>query len=123
MDRRTLNHTNLHETFDAVTQSYRTIEISSNNSLKAHIVVAHLPGGSGFSSQQDMIENDVKSRYFTIVNSDNFCGVRAVIIAKAFVDSNNKNQTEIEKKKNKAYLNKLTREHSGILEKELQKVT
>ena len=121
MNRETLLHTNLQDTFDVVVQSYKTIEINAGNALKAQIVIAHLPSGSGYSSQQDLLENHVKNRCFTVVNSDNYCAIRAVIIAKAFIDLN-ACTTAAEKKISKVYLNKLTREHSSVLENEVMKV-
>lgn len=58
MNKQTLLTTNLQETFFAVTQSYKTVSMNTNNSLKAMIVIARLPSGSGLqiNSQQEMID-------------------------------------------------------------------
>ena len=108
MDKNQLQNTNLQDKFDAVCQSYRTVNMNSNNALTAQIIIAHLPSGSGkkrqlehdYSTQQDYFDDNLN--YITIFNEDNFCLIRAVIIAIAY----------IEKDKD---LNKLLRYRSTLL--------
>jgi hypothetical protein len=108
MDKNQLQNTNLQEKFDAICQSYSTINMNSNNALTAHIIIAHLPSGSGkkrqlehnYTTQQEYFDDYLN--YITIFNDDNYCLIRAVIIAIAF----------IEKDKN---LNKLLRHRSSLL--------
>jgi len=122
MNRATLSTTNLQDTFDEVIQSYRTVVLNSNNSLKATIIVAHLPSGSGgdYQSQQAFIDDS--ERYIPVINKDNTCAIRAVILAVAFEKTKDKNLHEIERKKNTLVFNKLTRPKSSLLQKEVLKV-
>ena len=82
MDKKTFLNSNLMHTFESVIQSYREIKVNSNNSLKCMVVIARLPSGSGmnsnFESLNDYFHND--TNIVTIVNDDNYCLVRAVII-------------------------------------------
>ncbi len=122
MNRATLSTTNLQDTFDEVIQSYRTVVLNSNNSLKATIIVAHLPSGSGgdYQSQQAFIDDS--ERYIPVINEDNTCAIRAVILAVAFEKTKDKNLHEIERKKNTLVFNKLTRPKSSLLQKIVLKV-
>lgn len=122
MNRATLSVTNLQDTFDEVIQSYRTVVLNSNNSLRATIVVAHLPSGSGgdYQSQQAFIDDS--ERYIPIINSDNTCGIRAVIVAIAYEKTKAKHLHPIERKQNQTIFNKLTRPNSSLLQKEVLKV-
>ena len=70
--------------------------MNNNNALTAHIIIAHLPAGSGkkrllyhnYLNQQQYFEDN--NNYITILNDDNYCLVRAIIIAIAHCD-NDKN--------------------------------
>jgi len=93
MNRATLSTTNLQETFDEVIQSYRTVVLNSNNSLKATLIVAH---GGDYQSQQAFIDDS--ERYIPVNNKDNTCAIRAVILAVAFEKTKDKNLHEIERK-------------------------
>ena len=86
MDKSQLQTLNLQEKFDSVIQSYKTINMNTNNSLTANIIIAHLPSGSGakkrshpYQSQQEYFDDN--SNYITFENDDNYCLIRAVIIA------------------------------------------
>ena len=86
MDKRQLRSINLQEKFESVIQSYKTINMNSNNSLTANIIIAHLPSGSGnkkrghsYQSQQEYFDDNLN--YITIENDDNYCLIRAVIVA------------------------------------------
>ena len=92
MSKNQLLKENLQDKFESIIQSYKTINMNTNNSLTAHIIIAHTPSGSGnkrpsshsFSSQQEYFERE--SNYITIENEDNYCLILAVIIAIAFVE-------------------------------------
>ena len=64
MDKKQLQTQNLQLKFEAIVQSYRTIQMNTNNKLTAHLIIAHLPAGSGkkriqthsFSNQQEYAE-------------------------------------------------------------------
>ena len=87
MDKNQLQSQNLQAKFEAIVQSYRTIQMNTNNQLMAHLIIAHLPLGSGrkrfdnhsFSNQQEYAERS--GNFITVENEDNYCLVRAVIIA------------------------------------------
>ena len=111
MSKSTLSETNLQNTFDHITQSYRNVILNQNNSFKAVIVVAHLPtgGSSDYISQQDYLNKSIN--YINIKNEDNLCGLRAVIIAVAY-DKYQENKT----KENLRTFNKLSRFRSTMLQ-------
>ncbi len=78
MDKRLLQSLNLQEKFDSVIQSYKTINMNTNNSLTANIIIAHLPSGSGakkrshsYQSQQEYFDDNLN--YITFENDDNYC--------------------------------------------------
>ncbi len=122
MNRSTLNVTNLQDTFEEVIQSYRTVVLNKNNSLTATIVVAHLPSGSGrdYLSQQAYIEDS--QCFIPIINEDNTCAIRAVIVAIAHEKTIDKNLHAVERKQNHLIFNKLTRLKSTLLYKEVLRV-
>ena len=98
MDKRQLQTLNLQEKFESVILSYKTIKMNANNSLTANIIIAHLPSGSGkkkvshsYQSQQEYFDD--RSNYITFENEDNYCMIRAVIIAIA----NNENDPSLSK--------------------------
>ena len=100
MSKDTLNKTNSQSKFESVIQSYREIKLNLNDSLKALIVVAHTPSGSGrpsskisylFRNQQDYLSS--RKYIIPIENNDNFCAARAVLIAVEYSKiDNNKNK-------------------------------
>lgn len=81
-----VNH-DLRQTFQSVVQSYRNITFNRENSLRAHVIIAHTPsGGSGsflaknFSGQQEL--NKYCNRFiYPINNRDNRCLAKAIIMA------------------------------------------
>jgi hypothetical protein len=109
MKKSVLETTNLQDNFENVIQSYREISMNANNSLKAVVIVAHLPSGSGGSKlkinnlvdQQDFFDYNVSTH--TITNDDNWCAIRAVIIAIA-IESGDKLRIKRLQKKNSALL-------------------
>ena len=85
MGKRELQNLNLQEKFDSIIQSYKTINMNSNNSLTANIIIAHLPSGSGnkkrshsYQNQQEYFDDNLN--YIAIENDDNYCLIRAVIV-------------------------------------------
>ena len=118
MNKETLLTTNLQTTFDSAIQSYKTITMNKNNSFKAVVVIAHLPSGSNgnYDNQQEYLSDS--QNYITVINADNRCGVRAVILAVAFYNSKlTKDKTDIR------YFNNLNRLHSTLLEREVTKIS
>ena len=93
MDKNQLLNINLQEKFESICQSYKTITMNNNNALTAHIIIAHLPAGSGkkrllyhnYLNQQQYFDDN--NNYITILNDDNYCLVRAIIIAIAHCDN------------------------------------
>ncbi len=79
--------TNLQDSFENVIQSYREIPMNRNNAFKAVVIIAHLPSGRGgthlinatYSNQQEFFNSN--NSIINVINDDNLCGVRAVIIA------------------------------------------
>jgi len=84
MTKKTLMSTNLQHTFESVIQSYRDIEINPNNEMKAMVVIARTPAGSGLpiNSIQNSLQNS--PNIITIINDDNLCLIRAVVVAIQF---------------------------------------
>ena len=90
--------------FEHILQSYKTIAINKDNSFYVNIIIAHLPFGmrkrKNIIKKQPIYEKKKKFRlnYFpnhqsfcsnqsgiiNITNSDNLCGIRAILIAKAY---------------------------------------
>lgn len=66
-----------------VCQSKRTLRI--DNSLKMSIIIVKLPRGGGSNIQNAFLESNHCVR-FVFNPNDSFCSIRAVLIAKAYVD-------------------------------------
>ena len=88
MSKQTLNRTSLQSKFESVIQSYKEVKLNSNNSLRAVIVIAHTPTGTGrptsncayfYNNQQDFLSS--RKYIIPVFNDDNFCAARAVLIA------------------------------------------
>ena len=82
MNKSTFMNANLLNTFENVIQSYKTIEMNNNNSLKAMVCIARLPSGSSLSptNATQNYFNESKN-IIVIVNDDNFCLIHAVLTA------------------------------------------
>ena len=82
MDKITFLNANLLSTFENVIQSYKTIEMNNNNSLKAMVCIARLPSGS-VSTPTNSIQDyfNESSNIVVIVNDDNFCLIHSVLTA------------------------------------------
>ena len=82
MNKSTFMNANLLNTFENVIQSYKTIEMNNNNSLKAMVCIARLPSGSSLSATNatQNFFNESKN-IIVIVNDDNFCLIHAVLTA------------------------------------------
>ncbi len=73
---------NLINNFNSVIQSYREITMNENQNLQGTAIIAHLTSGSGrnsfnkkdFKNQQEFLSSSI---------TNNFCGLRAVLIARA----------------------------------------
>ena len=108
MTKRTLMSTNLQHSFETVIQSYRDIEINPNNELKAIVVIARTPAGSGLALNS--IQNSLKNslNIITIINYDNLCLIREVVVAVQFQrnkESSKNNKVSLSKRNvtNKVY--------------------
>ena len=102
MNKETLNKTSLQSKFESVVQSYREVKLNRNNALKAIIVIAHTPAGSGrlssksaylFKSQQEYLSS--RKYIIPVENNDNFCAARAVLIAIEYLKINNNKNKEL----------------------------
>lgn len=87
MSKTTFTNANLLDTFENVIQSYKTIEMNNNNSLKAMVCIARLPSGTGFSPS-DSTQNffNKSNNIIVIENDDNLCLIYAVLTAIYFID-------------------------------------
>jgi hypothetical protein len=103
MSKEDLSEINFLNYFGYIVQSYKTFEINRDNSFFVNIIVAHLPYGTrkrknlfkkqphyikkaknlkNYKSHQDFCN---KNRFIiNVINNDNLCGLRAVIIALAY---------------------------------------
>ena len=72
------------DTFANVAQSYKSQKLNENKSLKIIVVVAQMPSGS--SSKNKNFDHFIKhpSKYIFINNTDQYCLLRAVILAIAY---------------------------------------
>ncbi len=115
MDKKTFSRSNLLHTFESVIQSYREIKVNQNNSLKCMVVIARLPSGSGMSLDCSSVNEYFysNSNIVTVINDDNYCLVRAVILA-------------VEQHRNKDLFNKLIKRknniESSLLKKQVIKI-
>lgn len=91
MSKQTLRNANLLHTFENVIQSYKTIKINENNSLKAMVCIAHLPSGSG-NDRVDPIQNFYNNspNIITVLNDDNYCMIYAVLVAINYYETKKK---------------------------------
>ena len=103
MDKKTFSQSNLLHTFESVIQSYSEIKVNQNNSLKCMVVIARLPSGSGMSLDCSSVNEYFysNSNIVTVINDDNYCLVRAVILA-------------VEQHRNKDLFNKLIKRKNNI---------
>jgi len=100
-------------------QSYRENDISE---LTGGYVIASLPSGSGFqnidyNSSDDYLTN--QKNVFHIINKDNYCALRAIIMGRAFLEEKKQLKTrhyvDSLKKKNSILLNKLVEKYAKKL--------
>ncbi len=104
----------MRQTFEHITQSYRTIEFNKGNALRASVIIAHIPSGGHFTFQpinSHQILFNSKSSIFVVENTDNRCLLKAIIIAIAFESGDKK------------IINKVTKKHSSFLHKEAKKIS
>lgn len=135
MDKYDLSKKNLLSEFNHVIQSYRTINVNNNNSLTADVVIAFNVSGNRKRkinrkprnpsqkkikvdeyTQQDRFLNS--SGIIPILNDDNFCSIRAIIVAIAFYDSD-KNKKDTNLKKN---YNSLIKCNSKLLSEKVNEI-
>ncbi len=101
MTKEDLTHVTFFSYFEHILQSYKTISINKDNSFYVNIIVAHLPFGmrkrKNLSKKQPIFNKKVRLKYYqnhqsfcsnqsgiiNIVNNDNLCGIRAILIAVA----------------------------------------
>ena len=108
MNKETITPQNLLAIFERVAQSKKTIKLNESNQLRVDVIIARLPAGSGrkFIPENQKfknikINNKSNLNYFErwcsskacvklVFNSDNYCALRAILIAKAYVDKDPK---------------------------------
>jgi hypothetical protein len=108
LSRNELQTTDLQSTFENVIQSYQEITVNSDNSLRASIIIAHMPaGGSGsslvnrpqFRNQQDYF--NYSTGIICVENSDNSCLLKSLLIAIAVENKNNQLVKQLTKRNSK----------------------
>jgi len=135
-----VNSYNLMTNFEHVAQSYKTVKLNENSNFKVDVVIARLPSGSGkkrlhlkkvqktYIKKRDRLNLNMKNTEMycllkpsikNVINNDNYCALRAIIMAKAFLDRANqlKSRYSIDnlKKPNSPALNKLVIKHAKKL--------
>ena len=79
--------TNLQHTFENVIQSYKSIETNAHNELKAMVVIAKLPSGSGYNPNSLQNFYNDSSNIITIKNDDHYCLIRSVVVAIEYLEN------------------------------------
>ena len=87
MTKNTLMTTNLQHTFENVIQSYKSIKMNAHNELKAMVVIAKLPSGSGYNPNSLQNYYNDSSNIITIKNDDHYCLIRAVVVAIEYLEN------------------------------------
>jgi hypothetical protein len=104
--------------FEKVLQSYNNFKINQNNSLRAVIQIARLPAGghkhkNSVKKQKEYVKKrttntDIQSKYSQkysikkIINNDNLCALRAILLGKAYVE-NHPNKYKFTQPNNKEF--------------------
>lgn len=131
MSKNTFNPVTMYQTFYKL-NSNKEVSINENNNLTASVIIAHLPSGSGrkminlvkkqkpYIKKKDRVidENlspiqefcELKSSIKTVINNDNLCALRAILIGKAYVD-------------NHPLKSKLAQPNNNLLNEMVQKVS
>ena len=81
MSKRVFMNANLLHTFESVIQSYKTINMNNNNSLRAAVYIARLPNGGNLPESALQNHFDMSSNIIVVKNDDNYCMIHAVLIA------------------------------------------
>ena len=139
MTKEDLTELNFLNYFEHIMQSFKTIAINKDNSFYISIIIAHLPRGQRkmttlkkkqpkytkknrikkkskfFHSHQDYCDNN--KGIITVLNNDNLCGIRAILIALAF--EQNDPQKYLLTHKDSEILN--TRVHNFLINSNLDK--